>query len=84
MDMQNVAREIGPLETAINLAQVSGSNDVIRKVGMSMPMPDSDIKQRVVNMAKWLLGYEKQKYMFLSPEIALIEEMAKQCHKSYE
>ena len=37
MDIQKTAREIGLFETAINLAKVSNSADVIQKVGTSIP-----------------------------------------------
>lgn len=75
MDMQKTIREIGMFETAVNLAKVSGSADVVQKVGASMPLPDEGIGIRVGQIAEWLLDFGKSKYMFLTPEIALIEEM---------
>ena len=77
MDMQKTAREIGLFETGINLSKVCNSTDVIQKVGASMPLPDGDIAYRIPQIATWLHGFGKSKYMFLTPEIALIEEMAK-------
>lgn len=77
MDIQKTAREIGLFETAVNLAKVSNSADVIQKVGTSMPLPDEDVEGRVGQVAEWLLSFGKSKYMFLTPEIALIEEMRK-------
>lgn len=77
MDIQKTAREIGLFETAVNLAKVSNSADVIQKVGASMPLPDEGIVDRVGLVAKWLLDFDKSKYMFLTPEIALIERMGK-------
>lgn len=77
MDMQKTAREIGLFETGVNLSMVCGSTDVIEKVGASMPLPDEDIIDRLPQIAEWLHGFGKSKYMFLTPEIALIEEMAK-------
>lgn len=77
MDIQKTAREIGLFETAINLAKVSNSADVIQKVGTSMPLPNEDIGIRVKQVAKWLYNFNKNKYMFLTPEIALFEEMSK-------
>lgn len=78
MDIQKTAREIGLFETAINLAKVSNSLDIMKRVGASMPLPDADIRERVECIAKWLLSFGKRKYMFLTPEIALAEEMVKQ------
>lgn len=77
MNMQKTAREIGVFETGINLSSVCSSPDVVRKVGASMPLPDEDIADRIPRIAAWLHGFGKSKYLFLTPEIALIEEMAK-------
>ena len=84
MDVKKTAREIGMFETAVNLAQVRDSEDVIRKVGTSLPMPDSDIDQRVEQIADWLLAFDKSKYLFLTPEIALIEKMAQRAGNRVE
>lgn len=84
MDLQKTVREIGMFETAINLAKVSNSAEVFRKVGASMPLPDEEIADRVVQAAKWLLGFDKRKYMFFTPEIALIEEMGKTAGRKTE
>lgn len=84
MDIQRTAREIGLFETAVNLANVRNSADVIQKVGASMPLPDEDIGVRVEKIAEWLLSFGKSKYMFLTPEIALIEEMSKRTTNKIE
>ena len=84
MDMQKTVREIGLFETAANLEKVCDSADVIQKVGASMPLPGGDIGARVKQAAEWLLGFGKSKYMFLTPEIALIEEMGKLVHGEAE
>lgn len=77
MDVQKIAREIGLFETALNLVKVSNNNDVMLKVGAFMPLPGIDIENRIQEIANWLLSFGKSKYMFLTPEIALIEKMAK-------
>ena len=77
MDMQKTASEIGLFETAINLSKVCGSADVLQKVGASMPLPDENIVDKMPQIAAWLYRFGKSKYMFLTPEIALIEEIAK-------
>ena len=77
MDIQKTAREIGLFETAVNLEKVSNSADVIQKVGAYMPLPGEGIQDRVGQAAEWLLSFGKDKYMFLTPEIALIEEMGR-------
>ena len=77
MDMQKIAGEIGLFEAGINLSRVCGSCDVLHTVGASMPLPDEDIADQVPKIAAWLHGFGKKNYLFLTPEIALIEEMAK-------
>ena len=84
MDLQKTAREIGLFETAVNLEKVSGSADVIQKVGTALPLPDESIGDRVRQVAKWLYDFDKSKYMFLTPEIALIEEMERLAGKDTE
>lgn len=69
MDMHRTAKEIGLFLTAINLVAVMDSPDVQDKVGASMPLPDSDTEKKVSDIAKWLAGFGKRKYMFLTPEI---------------
>lgn len=77
MDMQKIAGEIGLFEVGINLSKVCGSCDVLHTVGASMPLPDENIADQVPKIAAWLHGFGKKNYLFLTPEIALIEEMAK-------
>lgn len=77
MDIQKTVREIGLFEVGVNLAKVCKSNDVLQKVGASMPLPDENIAERLPQIARWLNSFGKRKYMFLTPEIALIEELAK-------
>lgn len=84
MDMQRIAKEIGLFETAINLAKVRGSTDVIQKVGASIPLPDDDIGCRTNWAARWLCEHGKKKYLFLTPEIALIDEMSRIADKNTE
>lgn len=84
MDMHRTAKEIGLFLTAINLVAVMDSPDVQDKVGASMPLPDSDTEKKVSDIAKWLAGFGKRKYMFLTPEIALIEELLRQTDNKAE
>lgn len=75
MDMQKTAREIGLFETAINLAKVYDSQDVLQKVGGSMPLPSEAVAAQTEKAAQWLLQFGKRKYMLLTPEIALVDAM---------
>ena len=84
MDIQKTAKEIGVFETAINLSFVSESPEVTQKISDSFPLPSTDITERTKRIAEWLLSFGKNKYMFLSPEIAVIEEMAKAATRPLE
>ena len=84
MDMQKTAKEIGLFEAAVNLAMVSTSTAVIQKAGASMPLPDEKIALQTKQAAEWLLSFKKSKYLFLTPEIALIEEMGKLANSTIE
>lgn len=84
MDMHKTAKEIGLFLTAINLVEVMNSPDVQDKVGASMPLPDPDIERRISDIVKWLTGFGKRKYMFLTPEIAVIEELLRQTDNKAE
>lgn len=84
MDMRKTAEEIGLFETAVNLSKVSGSEEVICRVGDLMPLPDTDITERVTKIAKWLCDFGKEKYMFFAPEIALIDKMGKMADRKVE
>lgn len=75
MDIRKTAEEIGLFETAINLAKVRESLTVMNRIGTAMPMPDADIASQTQPIARWLLQFGKRKYMFLTPEIALVEAM---------
>jgi len=84
MDIQKTAQEIGLFETATNLAKVNNSYEVLQKVGESFPLPSDDIQQRTKDVAQWLLDFGKSKYMFLNPEIAIVEEMATSANRDFE
>ena len=84
MDMRKTAREIGLFETALNISKVSQSTDVALKVGASVPLPGADLEDRIEKIAHWLLRFGKRKYMFLTPELALIEAMAQAVGKDEE
>lgn len=49
-----------------------------------MPLPDEGIESRIGQIAKWLLSFGKSKYMFFSPEIAIIQEMGKRSDNKIE
>lgn len=78
MDLHKNILEIGCFELGANLSKVASSSEVQEGMGHSMPLPPYKMKDSIKNAAKWLLEFNKKKYMFILPEIALIEEMANQ------
>lgn len=84
MDLQRIGKEIGLFLTAINLVAVMDSPAVQDKVGVSMPLPDSNTEEKVNDIVKWLTGFGKRKYMFLTPEIAVIEKLLNQTDNKAE
>lgn len=84
MKIIDTVKEIGLFEEALNLYGVIGSTSVVEKAGAEMPLPTTDIRGVIPRIARWLLDFSKTRYLFLTPEIALIEEMAKQTNRPFE
>lgn len=76
MDMLKTVREIGFFETGCNLAKVINSKDVQTKAGTIMPLPDPALADSISDIVEWLVTFGKEKYMFLSPEISIVDELA--------
>ena len=76
MDIISDMKKIGILETACNLAVVGDSSAVMEKVLPYAPFPPINISDFIEPITDWLLGFNKKKYMFFTPELALIEAMA--------
>ena len=75
MDLLKTVREIGFFETARNLSDVLGSEAVQMRAGDSLPLPYQDMTYATEQAAMWLSKFGKSRYLFLTPEIALIEKM---------
>ena len=73
MDIRRIAEEIGLFETAINLTHVLDSQAVTERVEMVMPPPSPDLAQRLEPLGRWLGSFGKDKYLFLTPELALLD-----------
>lgn len=76
MDMLKTVREIGFFETGCNLVEVIDSKDVQGKAGDVMPLPDPALADSISDIAEWLAAFSKEKYMFLSPEISIVDKLA--------
>lgn len=75
MDAIKTSREIGFFLAGDNLMPVLDSNEVRVKVGDMMPLPDESFQGKTDRAADWLTQFGKTKYLFFSPEIALIERL---------
>jgi hypothetical protein len=84
MDILKTVREIGFFESAVNISPVAESREIIEKAGAAMPLPSAGVEKRIEDISEWLISSGKKKYMFLSPEIALIESISKKCDASGE
>ena len=78
MDILKDVRRIGLFETSKNLVKVLSCEEVYNKVGEDMPLPYDSIEQDIKEIAKWINSFNKKNIMFLTPEIALIDELLKQ------
>lgn len=84
MDIKKTAREIGFFETALN-AETVGITDALReKVETGFPLPSGGARAACEAAAQWLVKFNKQKYLFLTPEIALIEAMTSCTNRKLE
>lgn len=82
MDMLKTVREIGFFETGCNLVEVIDSKDVQAKAGVVMPLPDPALADSISDIAEWLAAFGKAKYMFLSPEISIVDKLAERNPKN--
>lgn len=76
MDAIKTVREIGTFMANENIAAVLASEDVRAKVGAVMPLPGINFNESINKVADWLSSFGKCKYLFFSPEIALIERLS--------
>lgn len=84
MDIIKTSREIGLFEAARNMSEAYESPAVRSKVEESMPMPRAAITPRITQAADYLLHFNKRKLLLLSPEIALIEELAQKAQSGIQ
>ncbi len=76
MDILKTIREIGFFEAGCNLVKVIDSKEVQAKAGEVMPLPDPSLADSISDIAEWLSAFGKEKYMFLSPEISIVDKLA--------
>lgn len=79
MDLLKLVREIGVFELGANLTKVLNSEAIWSKAGAIMPLPEADLLNNIERIAGWLTSFGKSKYLFLTPELALIEYLAALC-----
>lgn len=78
MDIIDTMKEIGIIETALNLATIGSRNSAIeKKVLPDAPFPPVDISQYIELITDWISGFGKKKFFFFTPELALIESLAR-------
>ena len=77
MNVLHDVREIGFLEMGKNLSCVAQSGEIKRGIEAVMPLPREDILEKISEIVSWIEKFKKSQYLFLTPEIALVEEMGK-------
>lgn len=76
MELLKTVREVGFFETGRNLTQVLDSGAVRAQAEAVMPLPAPNLADAMERIAGWLSAFRKEKYLFLTPEIALVELLA--------
>ena len=76
MDILKTVREIGCFETGYNIIQVMSNCAIPEKINKSMPLPDDSFVESLENLSHWLASLGKNKFLFLNPEIAVIERFS--------
>ena len=77
MNVKKAVREIGFFETALNMEAAGLNASLQDKPEITLPFPSGNTRADCEELARWLLESDKRKYLLLTPEIALIEAMAK-------
>lgn len=84
MDIIKTSREIGLFEAARNMSMAADSQEVRSKIEETMPMPRADFAPRITQAVDYLMTFGKRKLLMLSPEIALLEELAESAGSSIQ
>lgn len=80
MDLIAVINEVGLFEASANLAGIDHSVLAAALDGQ-MPLPPISCAEAAASAANWLLSFNKTRFMFLTPEIQLIEAMSAQTQR---
>ena len=75
MDLLKTAGEIGLFELAANVSACLRSSEAAALAEASMPLPGEDAPGRIKAAADWLLSFGKTRYMFLTPELSIMDEL---------
>ena len=76
MDIMQVVREVGFYETGRNLLLVGDDEELRDKVSEAMPFPQEAVADGIDALTQWIISFQKNKYLFTTPEIRIIEQLA--------
>ena len=76
MDIMQVVREVGFYEAGRNLLLVGADRELRDKINESMPFPQETVTGGTYALTKWIISFNKNKYLFTTPEIRIIEQLA--------
>lgn len=75
IDIKSNINETGVVETLCVLHNHANSSVVTNDASLHLPIPDDDIHNKLNGIVNSLAGLKKEKLLFLTPEIAVIERL---------
>lgn len=75
IDIKSNINETGVVETLCVLHNHANSSDVTNDASLHLPIPYDDIHNKLNSIVNSLAGLKKEKLLFLTPEIAVIERL---------
>lgn len=75
IDIKSNINETGVVETLCVLHNYANSFELTNDASMHLPIPEDDIRDKLVSIVNSLSELNKKKLLFLTPEIAVIERL---------
>lgn len=75
IDIKSNINETGVVETLYVLHNYTNSSEITNDASLHLPIPDDDIHNKLNSIVNSLAELKKKKFLFLTPEIAVIERL---------
>ena len=76
-NLQPIISEIGVIETAIDHVKYANDFQIVGDCSKYLPFPDLEFQDRMIRIAEHIKNLSKEKILLLTPEIALLDHLAK-------